>query len=243
MNGSIEGLDAEILRSGDTLYHPDLGAITVTVRHGGHTFRAGWKSGRLMVSIPSGGSVQTFQEALSRLLPRLIASRPSLILDEAHSIICPGLEIRFRFNSLIPSGIVATPRLPVTYVEYAPSVNPSAEAFSRISCRIAAALADKLLLPRARELAAAVGVSPSGWRIGRGHKVLGTCDSRRIITLSYIVVFLPQELRDYIVFHELAHLSEMNHSPRFHAICNRYCSGREAALRRALLAYPWPILK
>lgn len=243
MNGRIEGLDAEILRSGGSIYHPDLGVITVTVRHGGHTFRAAWKSGRLMVSIPAGGSVHTFQEALSRLLPRLVASRPSLILDEAHPIVCPGLEIRFRSNSLIPSGIVTTPRLPVTYVEYSPSVTPAPEALSRISCRIAAALADKLLLPRARQLASEIGASPAGWRIGRGHKVLGTCDSRRIITLSYIVVFLSQELRDYIVFHELAHLSEMNHSPRFHAICNRYCSGREAALRRALLAYPWPILR
>lgn len=243
MSGRLEGFDAEIVRAGGSFCHPDLGVVNVVVRRSGHTFRASWKNGRLMVSIPPGGSVQTFQEALSRLLPRLIASRPSLLLDEAHPIVCPGLEIRFRSNPLIPVGIVATPRLPVTYVEYSSSITPSAEALSRISCRIAESLAETLLLPRARQLAAEVGATPSGWRIGRGHRVLGTCDSSRIITLSSMVVFLTQELRDYIVFHELAHLSEMNHSPRFHALCNRYCSGRETELRRALLAFPWPILR
>ncbi len=243
MSHRLEGLTPDILKAGGTIFHPDLGTISVTVRRGGHTFRAGWKNGRLAVSIPAGGRVESFSEAFGRLLPRLVASRPQLLLDEAHPIVCPGLEIRFRPNPRIPSGLVATPQLPVTYVEYHPSLTPSAESLSRISARIAGALAEQLLLPRARELAASVGANPAGWRIGRGHKVLGTCSSARIITLSSMVVFLTQELRDYIVYHELAHLTEMNHSPRFHAICNRYCSGREAALRRALLAYPWPLLK
>lgn len=243
MSHRIEGLTSDILKVGGTLYHPDLGHISVTVRRSGHTFRAGWKNGRLAVSIPAGGRVDSFRTALATLLPRLIASKPVLQIDEVHPIVCPGLEIRFRPNPHIPSGLVATLQLPVTYVEYHPTLTPTVESLSRISARIAGALAEELLLPRARELAASVGAVPAGWRIGRGHKVLGTCSSTRVITLSSMVVFLTQELRDYIVFHELAHLAEMNHSPRFHAICNRYCSGREAALRRALLAYPWPLLK
>lgn len=58
-----------------------------------------------------------------------------------------------------------------------------------------------------------------------------------------MLVFLPQELRDYIICHELAHLSEMNHSPRFHALLDSYLDGREAMLAARLRAYSWPVLR
>ena len=56
-------------------------------------------------------------------------------------------------------------------------------------------------------------------------------------------MFLPQELRDYIVLHEIAHLSEMNHSPRFHAVLDGYLGGREAILVNRLKTYSWPVLR
>lgn len=65
----------------------------------------------------------------------------------------------------------------------------------------------------------------------------------RKISLSAITMFLPPHLRDYIVCHELAHLSEMNHSARFHEICNGYCGGREKSLQKELKAFRWPILR
>ena len=56
-------------------------------------------------------------------------------------------------------------------------------------------------------------------------------------------MLLPAELRDYVICHELAHLSEMNHSPEFHRILNGYLGGREAELVAALKAYKWPVLR
>ncbi|MDE6813007.1 MAG: M48 family metallopeptidase, partial [Duncaniella sp.] len=71
---------------------------------------------------------------------------------------------------------------------------------------------------------------------------LGTCYPRlRRIRLSYLNVFLTPELRDYIICHELAHLTEPGHTPAFHALCDRYCLGRERELIRRLHTYPWPI--
>lgn len=46
----------------------------------------------------------------------------------------------------------------------------------------------------------------------------GSCTSLRNLNFSYKLLFLPPCLRDYIIVHELCHLGELNHSPRFWAL-------------------------
>lgn len=43
----------------------------------------------------------------------------------------------------------------------------------------------------------------------------GSCSSLKNLNFSYKLLLLPDELCDYIVVHELCHLAELNHGPRF----------------------------
>lgn len=43
----------------------------------------------------------------------------------------------------------------------------------------------------------------------------GSCTSLGNLNFSYKILFLPPELADYIVVHELCHLKELNHGEKF----------------------------
>ena len=46
----------------------------------------------------------------------------------------------------------------------------------------------------------------------------GSCSSKGNISFSFRLMQYPEDAIDYVVVHELAHLIELNHSPRFWAV-------------------------
>ena len=103
--------------------------------------------------------------------------------------------------------------------------------------------AHAVLLPLARQVAGELGLQPAGFEVGRGMRKLGHCTARRVIQLSRNLMFMPEALIRYVICHELAHLTHMNHSPEFHALCNQYTGGHEKDLERQLRQFRFPILK
>ena len=102
-------------------------------------------------------------------------------------------------------------------------------------------VAEPYFRTRLDELAALNGVKYNEFVISNGRNRLGVCNTKKRITLSVYLIFYPQHLVDYVILHELAHITEMNHSPRFHALCNIYCGGRERELKREFSQFRIPI--
>lgn len=111
------------------------------------------------------------------------------------------------------------------------------QQLSRGVCRLMYRQAQEVLPRRLAEVARRVGASPREVTIGRGRRKLGHCTRSKSIQLSYCLMFLPEPLVDYVICHELAHLQQMNHGPKFHELCNRYCCGEELALRKQLRTF------
>lgn len=91
--------------------------------------------------------------------------------------------------------------------------------------------AKRTLPPRLAELASAHGFIYNKVFIKHNRSNWGSCSSKGNINLNLNIVRLPQHLQDYILLHELVHLKEMNHSPRFHALLEEVCPGHRACQR------------
>ena len=64
----------------------------------------------------------------------------------------------------------------------------------------------------------AMGAAPVDIRLSNARTRWGSCHASGRILLNWRLIQMPARLIDYVVVHELAHLREMNHSPRFWAV-------------------------
>jgi len=113
------------------------------------------------------------------------------------------------------------------------------------ACRRQAALDSEALAARA----AALNERYFGGRLRVGRVLYVTNQEQRygsctpqtaVIRISHRIAAMPRWVRDYVLVHELAHLVEPNHSPRFWALVNRYPRAERARgfLMGACLAEP-----
>jgi predicted metal-dependent hydrolase len=59
------------------------------------------------------------------------------------------------------------------------------------------------------------GQSMAGWSLSSAHGRWGSCTMQRHIRLNWRLIHFAPHLIDYVVAHEVAHLSHMNHGPAF----------------------------
>jgi predicted metal-dependent hydrolase len=71
------------------------------------------------------------------------------------------------------------------------------------------------LVPQLHELSTQMGLRFRRTFVKRPKTRWASCSRHRSISLNAKLLFLPPELVDYVMVHELCHLVEMNHSKRF----------------------------
>lgn len=236
--------------------HPVLGRIHVKVNGSTRAIRARWVGSEVCITVPPRLDVNDYERFISDYQELILLRRPNpkfypgLLIDTPCIDITvadsgqPGCFMKIEKNSVAPlrgksiNYIISLGRDAAARLTADPELQRNVNDAVLSVATHASAL---FMLPRARELAERVGRRPLGWDIKETKTRLGSCSSRGIITLSPRLIFLPLELADYIIYHEIAHLSEMNHSEAFHRLCNEYCGGREDEFRTRVRHFVMPV--
>ena len=104
---------------------------------------------------------------------------------------------------------------PVAIVDGEIRVRGEAEHLARRLRDHLVATARREFTHRARRLAFRIGKSVARVSVRDTKSRWGSCSGRANLSFSWRLIFAPESVVDYVVAHEVAHLSEMNHGPRF----------------------------
>ncbi|HET6305544.1 MAG TPA: SprT family zinc-dependent metalloprotease [Rhodopila sp.] len=78
--------------------------------------------------------------------------------------------------------------------------------------------------------AALIGVVPKRITMKDTTSRWGSCTSDKSLALSWRLVMAPSFVQDYVVAHEVAHLRQMNHGPKFWALVDELTPHTKAAI-------------
>lgn len=93
------------------------------------------------------------------------------------------------------------------------------------------ARAKRDLPARLAELAAEHGITVARISVRNQRWRWGSCSRRGHICLNWRLSRMPEAVRDYVMIHELMHITRMDHSPKFWALVAQACPGYESARR------------
>jgi hypothetical protein len=83
--------------------------------------------------------------------------------------------------------------------------------------------AGRHLRARTAALAAWTRLQPARVVVGERTSRWGSCSGRGTLSFCYRLVLAPAEVVDAVVLHELCHLAEPNHGPRFYRLVRSFC--------------------
>ncbi|MCQ4159779.1 M48 family metallopeptidase [Roseomonas sp. GC11] len=182
-------------------------------------------AGAVVVTLPPGVGRRAGLALLRRhagwVAARLAALAPPLRLAPGAAVPLGG----------VPHAILHSPGAPAAALVEGGAIHVGGPA-STLPGHVLALLRDEAgrrIRPAIRRHAATLGVVPRAVRLKDTRSRWGSCAPDGTLAFSWRIVMAPAWVMDHVVAHEVAHLRELNHSPRFWALLDAISPGREAA--------------
>lgn len=177
-----------------------------------------------MVTLPqrardreAAAAVRELRPWIDRRLAEVTASRGA-IDRPAGTVPYLGAALRLREE---PERTRAYRRADVLLVPHGPARGAAIERWYRRAARAE-------VTPRLERAAAALGTGYERLSIRDQRTRWGSCSASGAIAINWRLLLGPEQVLDYVVWHEACHLVAMDHSPRFWSLLESHVPGYRA---------------
>ena len=161
------------------------------------------------------GELEALQRSVDR---RLEEDRRAHPVSEGATIMIEGVPHALRLS---PAGRIAGEAVGGELRLRLP--RPDSDPHVRAAIRsVLSARALERIRQRIGHYAPLIGVQPNRVTVRDQKSRWGSCSSRHNLNFNWKLIMAPPQVLDYVVIHELCHMKEFSHSPRFWALVERY---------------------
>ena len=217
------------ISSVDPFWEPEIG-VPVSIRVSGRARRVGLRivsaEHKVELVLPRGISPSTGL--------RFLAAKREWVAARLQALPQP---VPFAEGALVP--VLGVPHLiqrenapslpPVRIIEGEIRVRGDPEHLARRVRDYLVVTARNELAPRARWLAAQIGREVRRVSVRDTKSRWGSCSGDGNLSFCWRLIFVPEPIVDHVVAHEVAHLVEMNHGPRFWRLVESLAPGHSSA--------------
>lgn len=192
-----------------TLTRSDRKTIAIYIRDGAVEVRAPMNSPKRDIDRFVASKEKWIAEKLAMATERL-AQRESFTLDYGDSVTYRGKQY--------PIAARGGNRVGFDDERFYMPLDLPPEEIKAACVQVYRLLAKRDLTAKALEFAKHMGVMPSAVKINGATTRWGSCSAQKSLNFSWRLMMADDDVIDYVVVHELAHITEMNHSVRFWAL-------------------------
>lgn len=126
-----------------------------------------------------------------------------------------GKQYQVCYSKGIKTPYLTNDALILNYTKSLTNIKSQIKSFLTDAC-------DDILIPRISKIASKIGISYASIKVVSSRVKWGMCDNNHNLYFNFKLLMLSPQLIDYVIVHELCHISQLNHSPKFWKLVGKY---------------------
>lgn len=183
------------------------------------------REGNIVVYCPFGISyqqIETLLKSKQKLLEKH-SNRIKTINSKFSKII--NMETILLFGKeyyIVPTIKVNKPSFTNNYFLIPKKINENGKTAYYIK-KVIKEISERIIVKRINDIIKAYNFDVSKVIIGSFKSKWGSCDNFNVIKLNWKLAMLDTKIIDFVIFHELTHIKELNHSKKFYNELSKIC--------------------